>query len=203
MNQRVTKRFIKIAGYSLLIAVLGWLAFDHFYVSPAPGDFEVRAGNIHLDIKQYDEALEDYNAALLKSPDHRGGLMGKAISYHLSKRPEKAEVAYTYLINFLSKKLEADDKTGTAVLAGAYANRGILKDQDGRHKQALEDYIKALKTDAEAVKGAGVVDKILHIVDPSTVRKRAEYLLKQFKLPEEKRVFFIPEIDKKQRMVIP
>ena len=203
MNEQVTKRFIKIAGYSLLAAVLVWLAFDYFYVSPAPGDFEVRAGNIHLDIKQFDEALEDYNAALLKSPDHRGALMCKAIAYHLSKRPDKAEVAYTYLIDYLNKKLVSDDATGRAVLAGAYANRGILKDQDGRHKQALEDYIKALKTDEEAVKGAGVVDKILHIVDPSSVRKRAKYLYEQFQLPEEKRVFLIPEIDNKQRMVKP
>lgn len=203
MNERVTKRYIKIAGYSLLAVALIWLGYDHFYVSPAPGDFEVRAGNIHLDIKQYDEAIEDYNAALLQSPDHRGGLMGKAIAYHLSKRADKAEVAYSYLIGYLNKKLAADDATGKAVLAGAYANRGILKDQDGRHKQALEDYIKALRTDEEAVKGPGIVDKILYIVDPSTIRKRAQYLITQFKLPKEKRVFLIPEIDKKQRMVIP
>jgi tetratricopeptide (TPR) repeat protein len=203
MNERVAKRFIKIAGISLLVAGVIWLAFDVFYVSPAPGDFEVRAGNIHLDIKQYDEALEDYNKALVVSPDHRGGLMGRALAYHLSKRYDKAEKSYTYLINYMNKNLVEDDLTGKAVLAGAYANRGIMKDQTGRHKQALEDYIKALKTDAEAVEGPGIMDKIIYIVDPSTVRKRAEYLYEQFKLPEEQRVLRIPEIDNKQRMVKP
>jgi tetratricopeptide (TPR) repeat protein len=203
MNRNVTQRYVKLSAICLVIFGLGWLAVEYFLIAPAPGDFDVKAGNIHLNIKEYDKALEDYDLALKKQPNHRGALMGRAITLHLAKRHDEAHEAYTYLIDYLTKNLKPDDKTGRAVLAGAYANRGIMKDQTGRHKQALADYIAALKVDPGAVAGPGFVHKILYLPNPSSVRKRAEYLIKQFKLPKDKRVFRVPEIDAEQRMHTP
>jgi tetratricopeptide (TPR) repeat protein len=131
-------------------------------------------------------------------------MMGRAIVFLQTGEFAKAEAAFTDLIAYLTHNLEADDATGIAVLAGAYANRGILYDRTDRHEQALADYLQALKTDKGAVKGPNLFHRILYgNTRPATVAKRAEYLAIQLALPEDQRVLRDPERDRAQRMYKP
>jgi tetratricopeptide (TPR) repeat protein len=166
-----------------------------------PGDFETRQGDILLGDGHWDKAIERFDAALAASPGHRGAMMGKAIALLQSGRTRDAERVFGELIEHLSTSLPADDATGRGVLAGAYANRGILRDRDGRHDAALADYRRALAIDRDAVDGPGMIHRILYGNSrPSTVRARADYLETQLALPEELRLLRVPEVDARQRM---
>jgi len=198
MSTAVLRRFIILMIVLIVLSVGYQLLRER--VDPPPGDFEVKAGNIHLEIGEFDEALEDYDAALAVQPDHRGALMGRAIAFLAMGKMAEAEAEFDYMIDYLERTLEPDDPTGRGALAAAYANRGIMYDRLGEYEQALEDYKQALRIDHEVVEGPGVVDKILHIADPSNVLMRAKYLQEQLALPEEERVMRIPEEDAKQRM---
>jgi len=200
MNSTVLLRFIKLMAIATFVMFTFWVGW-HYLAPGEPGDFEVRQGDILLGEQDYDAALERFTAALKASPNHRGALMGRALAYLQSGRNEDAEAELTYLIGFLEKNLVADDKTGWAVLAAAYANRGILHDRLGRYEKALSDYIQALKVDEETVSGPGIIDDVLlYRVKPSTVRKRAVYIKQQLALPEDQRLLRVPELDAEQRM---
>lgn len=196
----VLRRYVIIA----LVALFAWGLYktiiNPMFVTTPSGDFEVRQGDILLSDKKYDEALERFDAALQISPNHRGALMGRAIVFLQTGRYPEAEAALTQLIDRLSSTLEPDDATGRGVLAAAFANRGILYDRLGEFEKALANYILALRVDAEAVSGPGLVDKILYEARPSSIEARAEYLDEQLQLPEDQRVLRVPEIDARQRM---
>jgi tetratricopeptide (TPR) repeat protein len=137
-------------------------------------------------------------------PNHRGALMGRAIVFIQTDRLGAAAVELTHLIDFLKKNLSPDDITGQATMAAAYANRGIVHDRAGRYREALADYIDALKVDEELLSGPGILDKIVYgTPNPSTIRDRALYIKKQLALPEGQRLLRIPEKDKAQRMYKP
>ena len=200
-NPRVIRRLIIIMAVTTFAMFTFWTVIKPLFVAVPPGDYEVRQGDILLGDKKYEEALDRFDAALREMPNHRGALMGKAIALLQMERFDEAEAAFTHTIAYLTENLAPDDPTGTAVLAGAYANRGILYDRTARYEQALADYIQALKIDEEAVKGPGVVDKILYVMPrPATVRDRAIYLREQLALPEEERILRVPEKDAEQRM---
>lgn len=200
MNARTIRRFVLLMVALIVVTMVG----SHFYEATfqrPPGDFEVQMGDNRLSEGKYEEALEQFDAALRVSPDHRGALMGRSIAYIQTERYPEAIAELTYLINFLKGALEDDDSTGWATLAGAYANRGIVHDRTGRYQKALDDYIQALKTDAEAVDEPGVIHKILYAdPNPSSVRKRAQYIYEQLQKPAGERLMRVPEIDAKQRM---
>lgn len=196
----VLRRYVVIA----LVALFAWGLYktiiDPMFVTKATGDFEVRQGDILLSDKRYDEALERFDAALQISPNHRGALMGRAIVFLQAGRYPEAEAALTQLIDRLSSTLEPDDATGRGTLAAAFANRGILYDRLGEFDKALANYMLALRVDAEAVSGPGLVDKILYEARPSSIEARAKYLNEQLQLPEDQRILRVPEIDARQRM---
>ncbi len=203
MNPRVLRRFV------ILLAILTFVSFSvwgviHLMVNEAPGDYYVREGDILLSDRKYDQAIARFDKALAEEPDHRGALMGRALAFLQSGRPVDAEAEFSYLIEFLTRTLEADDPTGRGTLATAYANRGILHDRQGRYKAAFADYIEALKTDMGVLDGPTLFDKILYGTPrPATVQKRAIYLKKQFELPPHERLMRVPEIDTEQRMYKP
>lgn len=200
MNPDVLRRYVTYMGVALLVLIAVLAILPEFTSRPL-GDYEARVGDIRLKDKKYDEALAAFDEALKKSPNHRGAMMGRALVFIRTKQNGKAVAELTALIAFLTKTLEKDDPTGRATLAAAYANRGIVHDREGRYKKALEDYVMALKTDEETVSGPGLIDKILYGTPrPSNVRKRAQYIHEQLKLPPEKRLMRVPEIDAKQRM---
>jgi tetratricopeptide (TPR) repeat protein len=201
-SPRVIRRFIIVAAVATFVMFTFWAVVKQ-YVQVPPGDYEVRQGDILLGDKKFDEALERFNAALKKAPDHRGALMGRAIVFLQTSRYAEAEAEFTHLIDNLTATVAADDPTGIAVLAGAYANRGIMYDRMGQYEKALKDYVQALKTDEGAVEGPGVIEKILYSASPSTVRKRAIYLHQQLALPKEERLLRVPELDAQQRMYKP
>ena len=203
MSPDVLSRFIKYMFIAILVTVGVYFILPGF-VERAPGDYYTEQGDILLRDRKYDEALKKFDAALKEQPDHRGALMGRAVIFIQTKKYDKAVIELTYLINYLKRTLTPDDRTGKGVLAAAYANRGIVHDRQARYKRALDDYVMSIKTDEGAVSGPDLVHKILYGNSrPSTVRKRAQYIYQQLKLPPEKRLLRVPQIDKKQRMYKP
>ena len=203
MNPLVLRRFVIIAAVATFIAFTLWTVVGLF-VNEAPGDYYTREGDIRLGEKKYAEAVASFDKALAEMPNHRGALMGRAITFLQSGRVDEALAEFTHLIGFLETELEADDRTGRAVLAAAYANRGIIHDRAARYELALKDYVRALATDSGALGGPSLFDKILYgTPKPSLVKDRAVYLDRQLKLPVEKRLLRVPEIDRRQRMYKP
>ncbi len=200
MDPRVLKRFIKNMAILIFVMFSAWAVWA-MYTDEKPGDYATREGDIRLSERNFEEALSSFNRALRDRPNHRGALMGRAVVFIQTKQYDKASAELTYLIDYLKKNLDLTDATGTATIAAAYANRGIVHDRKGRYKEALADYIEALKTDQGAVDGPGIIDKVIYgTSNPSTVRKRAIYLKEQLALPPEKRLLRVPEIDAEQRM---
>jgi tetratricopeptide (TPR) repeat protein len=203
MSPAILRRYITLMIFAIIAAAVFMLGYDYF-TSSVPGDYYVRKGDIRLSEGNYDEALENFNLALDESPDHRGAVMGRAVVFTQTERYAEAIAEYQHLIQFLEDTLQDDDVTGKGTLAAAYANRGIVYDRMGDYQAALDSYIAALRTDEGAVSGPDVVHKILYgSTDVSSVRKRAQYLYEQLKLPVDQRVMRIPEIDDKQRMYKP
>jgi tetratricopeptide (TPR) repeat protein len=203
MNPKVLRRFVILLGIATFAFFSLWMVIQMIR-DDVPGDFHTRAGDILLGDGKYEEALISFDKALAEIAHHRGAVMGRAVTFIRMGKTVEANAELTYLIKTLNKTLEPDDPTGRGTLAAAYANRGILHDRAGRYKQALADYIEAIKTDREALDGPNIFDKVLYGTPrPSTVEKRAIYLYEQLALPPEKRVMRVPEIDAQQRMYKP
>lgn len=202
MESTVMRRYVFIMGTVLFLFFTLWIL-----LSPgrAPGDFHTEMGDIRLGTQDYEEALEYFDKALEKMPDHRGALMGRALVFISTEQYEQAIDQLGYLIDFLEHNLEDNDLTGRGVLAAAYANRGIVHDRQARHRMALADYVNALKTDEESLKGPRLFHRILHgRPRPATVRARATFLAEQLSLPEEERApLLLPEKDAEERMYKP
>ena len=177
-----------------------WALVRSFMNRP-PGDYETEVCDMRLKDKLYDQAIQAANTALEKTPNHRGAIMCKALVFISQKMYTEATEELNYLINFLEKTIEDDDRTGIGTLAAAYANRGIIKDRNKNYEGALQDYIKALGIDHEAVAGPGLGTVILNYkYKSSSVRERALYLNDQLQLPEDERILSIQELDEGQVM---
>ena len=177
-----------------------WALVRSFMNRPA-GDYETEVCDMRLKDKLYDEAIQAANTALEKTPNHRGAIMCKALVFISQEMYLEANEELNYLINFLEKNLEDDDKTGKGTLAAAYANRGIIKDRGEDYEGALKDYVKALGIDHEAVAGPGLGTIILNYkFKSSSVKERALYLNEQLQLPKDERVLSIKELDEGQVM---
>ena len=175
--------------------------FVRSFMNRPPGDYETEVCDIRLKDKKYAQALEAANKALNKTPNHRGAMMCKALVFISEKKYIEAEKTLNNLIIFLKKNLEDDDRTGIGTLAAAYANRGIIKDRNKNYEGALQDYIKALGIDHDAVAGPGLGTIILNYkFKSSSVKERALYLNEQLQLPEDERVLSIKELDEGQVM---
>tara|TARA_Y100000590_G_scaffold401325_1_gene486093 strand:+ start:305 stop:931 length:627 start_codon:yes stop_codon:yes gene_type:complete len=200
VNPNVLKRFVIYMAILTFVMFTIW-GFVKSFMDRPPGDYETEVCDIRLKDKKYNQALEAANEALNKTPNHRGAMMCKALVFISEKKYSKADRTLSSLIIFLEKTVEEDDKTGIGTLAAAYANRGIIKDRSKNYQGALEDYIRALGIDHEAVAGPGLGTIILNYkFKSSSVKERALYLNEQLQLPEEERVLSIKELDEGQVM---
>jgi len=200
MSTGVLKRFIVYMAILTFVMFTVWALVRSFMNRPL-GDYETEVCDMRLKDKLYDKAIAAANTALEKTPNHRGAIMCKALVFIAQKMYLEANEELNYLINFLEKNLEDDDKTGKGTLAAAYANRGIIKDRGEDYEGALKDYVKALGIDYEAVAGPGLGTIILNYkFKSSSVKERALYLNEQLQLPEEERVLSIQELDEGQVM---
>jgi len=200
MSTKVLRRFIINMAILTFVMFTVWALIRSFMNRP-PGDYETEVCDMRLKDKLYDQALQAANTALEKSPDHRGAIMCKALVFISQKMYLEATEELNYLINFLEKTVKDDDPTGIGTLAAAYANRGIIKDRKKDYQGALQDYIKALGIDHEAVAGPGLGTVILNYkFKSSSVKERALYLNEQLQLPESERVLKIQELDEGQVM---
>jgi len=200
VNTNILKRFVLYMAILTFVMFTVW-AFVRSFMNRPPGDYETEVCDIRLKDKKYDEALAAANKALNKTPNHRGAMMCKALVFISEKKYDEADKVLTNLIIFLEETLEDDDKTGVGTLAASYANRGIIKDRRENYEGALEDYVKALGIDHDAVAGPGLGTIILNYkFKSSSVRERALYLNEQLQLPEEERVLKIKELDEGQVM---
>jgi tetratricopeptide (TPR) repeat protein len=202
-NPRIQKRFIILMVILTVVMFSIWTGLN-WYRESTPGDFEVRQGDIKLSDGDYVEAIEIFDQALVAQPDHRGALHGKAAALIMLGRYDEAEATLTYLIDFLIETLEDDDPTGIGALSAAYTNRAIIKDRQGRHQEAFDDYVEAVRVDYEIAEGPDWVEHLLYYDhEPSSALKRARYLHEQFQLPEDERILTLPEQDDAQRMYKP
>ena len=200
VNVNVLKRFVIYLAILTFVMFTVWALVRSFMNRP-PGDYETEVCDMRLKDKLYDKAIQAANTALEKTPNHRGAIMCKALVFISQKMYLEANEELNYLINFLEKSLEDDDKTGKGTLAAAYANRGIIKDRNKNYEEALKDYVKALGIDHEAVAGPGLGTIILNYkFKSSSVKERALYLNEQLQLPENERVLSIKELDEGQVM---
>ena len=200
MHIKVLKRFVIYMAILTFVMFTVWALVRSFMNRP-PGDYETEVCDMRLKDKLYDEALQSANTALEKTPNHRGAIMCKALVFISQKMYMEATNELNYLINFLEKTIEADDRTGIGTLAAAYANRGIIKDRKKDYEGALKDYVKALGIDHEAVAGPGLGTVILNYkFKSSSVKERALYLNEQLQLPEDERILSIKELDEGQVM---
>jgi len=200
MNTNVLKRFVIYMAILTFVMFTTWALIKSFMNRP-PGDYETEVCDMRLKDKLYDKAIQAANTALEKTPNHRGAIMCKALVFISQKMYLEANEELNYLINFLEKSLEDDDKTGKGTLAAAYANRGIIKDRNKNYEEALKDYVKALGIDHESVAGPGLGTIILNYkFKSSSVKERALYLNEQLQLPENERILSIKELDEGQVM---
>ena len=188
VSSNLLKRFVIYMAILTFVMFTVW-GFVRSFMDRPPGDYETEVCDIRLKDKEYEKALEAANEALNKTPNHRGAMMCKALIFISEKKYIEADLVLTNLIIFLEKNLEEDDRTGIGTLAAAYANRGIIKDRNKDYQGALEDYVKALGVDHEAVAGPGLGTVILNYKFKSwSVKERALYLNEQLQLPEDERV---------------
>ena len=200
VSASLLKRFVIYMAILTFVMFTVW-GFVRSFMDRPPGDYETEVCDIRLKDKKYEQALEAANEALEKTPNHRGAMMCKALIFISEKKYIEADIVLNNLIIFLGKNLEEDDRTGIGTLAAAYANRGIIKDRNKDYQGALEDYVKALGIDHEAVAGPGLGTVILNYkFKSSSVKDRALYLNEQLQLPENERVLSIKELDEGQVM---
>ena len=200
MNAKVLKRFVVYMAILTFVMFTVWALVRSFMNRP-PGDYETEVCDIRLKDQLYDQAIQAANKALEKTPNHRGAIMCKALVFISQKMYVEANQELDYLINFLETTVQDDDQTGIGTLAAAYANRGIIKDRNKNYEEALQDYVKALGIDYEAVAGPGLGTIILNYkFKSSSVKERALYLNEQLQLPKDERVLSIKELDEGQVM---
>jgi tetratricopeptide (TPR) repeat protein len=173
-----------------ILALAAGLLFYPKYLDRESGELQFKAANQRLQDGQYEEAIRELNESLSRDPDHVGAHLTMAITLMQMERFDEAR-------EWFVKTIGLDPEH-----AAAYANRGIMNDRLGKYEEALEDYKKALTLDPDISKGPGLLTRFLKNIQekPPTLYDRAVYIQEQLKLPPEKRLLKVPEMDEKQEM---
>ena len=183
-------RWKALAVLGLFVTLGAVFVYGRVFREEMPGDYQVRTGNYRLEDGLFEDATEQFEAALVKNPNHPGAHFGLAVTLLQAGRLEEAVAKF-------DDALAVDPS-----MAAAFANRGIAWDRLGEYERALADYRRALELDAELIKGPGWLWRFLRNVDekPPTVKDRADYLEAELAKPAEERLLRLPEEDDKQRM---
>jgi len=182
--------------YSLLVrvaiilgvVVFGFLVYEQFFTRD-PGESAYLEGNTYFDDRNYAKALEQYDAAIRKTPGLIAAYSARGNTLRMMGRLDEAILAYEEAI------ARAPD------FGGYYAQRGLIYDLQGKYEKAIKDYETSLKKDPEVADGVHWLTRLLYNIQdtPPTIDKRLIYLKEQMKLPPGKRVLSKPEIDGKAR----
>ncbi len=185
-----TDRWTAVLVLALVLAAGAAFVYGRIAGDSAPGDFEVRTGHYRLEDGLFEQAIEQFEKALAKDPEHVGAHLGLATTYLQMGRLEEAIARF-------DRVLALDPE-----MAVAYADRGIAWDRLGEHEKALADYRAALALDEELAEGPGWLWRFLRNVHekPPTIEDRADYLEAELAKPPEERLLQLPEEDDKQRM---
>lgn len=188
MNDPLYKT-LKTIAITFGLLWLGWTIYEGVIRESIPGEKAYEAANRYFEDGNYNQALNEYEAALKEAPDLLPALRGKARSLMQLEKHLEA----------LSVFNDAIDKAPD--FAPAYANRGILYDRMGKYEKAIADYDKAVSLDAEKVEGPGWLTRFLRLETETvpTVAARSQYLKEQLAKPESERVLRVPEKDEAQR----
>lgn len=188
MNNDSTYRFLKWIALLGAVAMIGWMAYDHFS-GMGPGDVDVIDGTSLFKDREYARSAEFFQRALRDKPDHVAAWHSLANSYVQLKRYDEALFA-------VNKAMKLNPDFG-----GFYATRGIIYDHLGKYDLAIADYERALKLYPEVAEGMHWIDRLLHNIPepPPTVKERLAYLKAQMRLPPRQRRLRDPKFDDKQR----
>ncbi len=184
-------RLLVIIAIVMVVGWVSWTLYDSSsWTEQQPGDSEYLQGNRAFEDAHYQDALDNYIAALRVAPHHQQALRGKALS--LMQLDEEQAALQTFNALIATKPVHP---------ASAYANRGILYDRMGLYEKALADYQQALALDTEMAEGPGWMTRFfrLQVERPPTIADRAAYLQQELAKPTEQRVLKKPEEDEKQR----
>ncbi|GBF27245.1 hypothetical protein MnTg02_02292 [bacterium MnTg02] len=183
-----TYRILKWTAIAFGVLWFAYEGYQHFAVRE-PGDMAYLTANNFFKDRYYKRAEETYRDALKEAPEHQPAIRGLANTLTQLKRHEEA-------LAVINNAVKLDPK-----FAGNYANRGIILDHLGRHKDAISDYELSLGMDNDVAKGMHWLDRLLYNIQeiPPTVADRLAYLKKQMTLPESERVLRKPDLDDKQR----
>ena len=201
MDPRVFQRFIVISA--VVAAVVISIRLGYWYFTPPPGDVEAHKGDTLLDAAKNRQALVWFDRALRAEPTHHAARLGRAVALIRLRRYPEAMTELGNVIDELPKTLDAEDPEDKAVLATAYANRGIIHDRNGEYLEALGDYVRSLEIAADTVAEPNLLEKILYDPRPSTVRDRARHIFEQLQKPENDRVLRALEFDATQKLYRP
>jgi len=173
-----------------IAAIVGYHLYKYSVLETTPGENRYRLGNKHLEDGKLEDALQVFDELLAERSEYKEAHLGRALTLLKMQRFDESRVSFDRAIGL-------DEK-----YAQAYANRGILNDQVGRHRAALHDYRKALELDPELAEGPGWLWRFLRNIPepPPTIADRADYLEAELKKPEDERLLQVPEIDSEQRM---
>ena len=163
--------------------------YDCSFRQRDPGDLPHLEADTLFEDAAYDRALEKYQEALDESPDHIHALRGKARSLLQLQYFEKAREAFDAAV-----AMEPE-------FGPTYANRGILLDRMGLHREALADYRAALRLDPEIAEGPHWMTRFLRNQPekPPGIAERADYLEQELAKPPAERKLNDPEVDRDQR----
>lgn len=132
-------------------------------------------GTAEFEAKNYNKALEYYQAAITYDPEYADAWVGKGIVLQHTDKPDEALECYNHAISLEPESIVA------------YYNRAGLHHEQQRLESALADYSKVIELspeDADAYAGRARVNRDLNRPDESQADIKKAYLLRDGALPE-------------------
>lgn len=110
----------------------------------APGTVEYLSGRATAfsTAGKRPEAITDYSKVLSQDPENRQALLGRGLSYAGDNQRQLAQ-----------KDFEQALKTGPSKSGAAYLELGILKEKEGKYKEAIDNFTKAIEASGKDADG--------------------------------------------------